>query len=78
MPDRDLMEKVLAEDFTLVTNNSVDFRGGGPGGIGGHHSKAEIHCGLVCLNAEGGLDLDRSARCSQRRWTSSSSKRSIS
>lgn len=58
MPDRDLMEKVLAEDFTLVTNNSVDFRGDGPGGIGGHHSKAEIHCGLVCLNAEGGLDLD--------------------
>jgi len=58
MLDRDLMEKVLAEDFTLVTNNSVDFRGGGPGTLGGLHSKAEIHCGLVCLNAETGLDLD--------------------
>jgi len=56
--DRDLMEKVLAEDFTLVTNNSVDFRGAGPGSFSGHHSKAEIHCGLVCLNAEAGLDLD--------------------
>ena len=56
--DRDLLEKVLAEDFTLVTNNSVDFRGDGPGSLSGHHSKAEIHCGLVCLNAESGLDLD--------------------
>ena len=58
MLDRDLLEKVLAEDFTLVTNNAVDFRGGGPGNLGGLHSKAEIHRGLVCLNAETGLDLD--------------------
>lgn len=59
MRDRDLMEKVLAEDFTWVTNNSVEFRGGGgPGNLGGLHSKAQIHCGLVCLNAETGLDLD--------------------
>ena len=52
------MEKVLAEDFTLVINNSVDFRGDGPGSLSGLHSKAEIHGGLVCLNAERGLDLD--------------------
>jgi len=32
-PDRDLIGKVLAEDFTLVTNNSVDFRGSGPGSL---------------------------------------------
>lgn len=57
-PDRELMKKVLAEDFTLVTNNSVDFRGGGPGNLGGHHAKAEVHNGLICLNAETGLDLD--------------------
>lgn len=56
--DHDLMAKVLAEDFVLVTNNSVDFRGSGPGNLGGLHSKTEIHAGLVCLNAERGLDLD--------------------
>lgn len=56
--DHDLMQKVLAEDFTLVTNNSVDFRGAGPGSLSGHHSKTDLHCGLVCLNAESGLDLD--------------------
>lgn len=52
------MEKVLSEEFTLVTNNSVDFRGGGPGSLSGHHAKAEIHCGLVCLNAQSGMCLD--------------------
>lgn len=57
-PDHELMQKVLAEDFTLVTNNSVDFRGSGPGSLSGLHSKTELHCGLVCLNAETGLDLD--------------------
>lgn len=56
--DHELMQKVLAEDFTLVTNNSVDFCGNGAGNLGGLHSKAEIHSGLVCLNAESGLDLD--------------------
>lgn len=56
--DHDLMAKALAEDFTLVTNNSVDFRGSGPGNLGGLYSKTEIHPGLVCLNAESGLDLD--------------------
>jgi predicted nuclease of predicted toxin-antitoxin system len=28
--DHDLMKVVIAEDFTLVTRNSVDFRGDGP------------------------------------------------
>ena len=56
--DHDLMQKVLAENFTLVTNNAVDFRGGGPDRPGGWHSKAELHCGLVCLNARDGIDLD--------------------
>jgi len=56
--DHDLMLKVLAEDFTLVTNNAVDFRGGGPGNLGGLHSTTEIHPGPVCLSAEDGLDLD--------------------
>jgi hypothetical protein len=55
--DHDLMRKVIEEDFTLVTNNSVDFRGAGPGNLSGHHSNAALHAGLVCLNGAS-LDLD--------------------
>lgn len=58
--DWQLMVLVVAEDFTLVTNNSKDFRGEGPGVQGGLHAKQPIHAGLVCLNcaAPGGMDLD--------------------
>lgn len=58
--DWQLMTLVIAEDYTLVTNNSKDFRGGGPGEPGGLHAKQSIHAGLVCLNcdAPGGMDLD--------------------
>lgn len=59
--DWHLMTLVIAEDFTLVTNNSKDFRGEGADAPGGLHAKAEIHAGLVCLNCAvpGGMDLDR-------------------
>lgn len=55
-----LMTLVIAEDFTLVTNNSKDFRGDGSGEPGGLHANQSIHAGLVCLNcvAPGGMDLD--------------------
>ena len=56
--DYDLIQRVIAEDFTLVTCNSVDFRGNGPGNLSGEHAKQEIHAGLVCLNSEISLDLD--------------------
>ena len=56
--DYELIRHVVAEDFTLVTCNSVDFRGGGPGDLGGEHARQEIHAGLVCLNSELPLDLD--------------------
>lgn len=55
--DHNLMKVVIDQDFTLVTRNSVDFRGDGPGNLGGLHSKVELHAGLVCLNGVG-LDLD--------------------
>lgn len=61
--DHELMVKVLTEDFTLVTNNSVDFRGAGPGNLSGHYAKTELHCGLLCLNAESGLDLYTQRAC---------------
>ncbi len=56
--DYALIEHVVNEDFTLVTCNSVDFRGAGPGDLGGEHAKQELHAGLVCLNSEVPLDLD--------------------
>ena len=56
MKDWDLIRLVVAEDFTLVTHNSKDFRGGGSE-PGGWHAAQDIHAGLICLNAEMGLDL---------------------
>lgn len=57
--DWKLIEFVVEGDFTLVTNNSVDFRGGGPVKPGGEHAKQAIHAGLVCLNSIHTLDLQR-------------------
>ena len=57
--DWKLVEHVVAGDFTLVTHNAVDFRGGGPGHPGGQHAKQAIHAGLVCLNSVHVLDLQR-------------------
>lgn len=58
LKDYQLIERVVAEDFTLVTCNSVDFRGKGPGQLGGEHANQDIHAGLVCINSEVPLDLD--------------------
>lgn len=57
--DWNLMPLVITGDFTLVTNNSKDFRGKTPGLPGGLHAKEAIHAGLVCLNTELGMDLDK-------------------
>jgi hypothetical protein len=57
--DWKLIEHVVAGDFTLVTHNAVDFRGGGPGHPGGQYAKQAIHAGLVCLNSVHVLDLQR-------------------
>jgi hypothetical protein len=53
------MPLVLAGDFALVTNNSKEFRGKTPGQGAGLHAEEEIHAGLVCLNAELGMDIDK-------------------
>ncbi len=60
--DWQLMEHVIVGDFTLVTHNSTDFRGGGPGRLGGEHARRDIHAGLVCLNSSRVMDLDRQIR----------------
>lgn len=46
LKDYQLIQRVVAEDFTLVTCNSVDFRGKGPGELGGEHANVDIHAGL--------------------------------
>lgn len=54
-----LIEKVVNEDFTLVTHNSKDFRGTKRSAPGGLHNGQPIHAGLICLSveADGGMDL---------------------
>lgn len=57
--DWELIEFIVANDYTLATHNSVDFRGSGLGQLGGEHAKQAIHCGLVCLNSVHAMDLER-------------------
>ena len=57
LSDWRLIEHVVAEDFTLVTANAKDFRGHHDGELGGLHNGQPIHAGLICLNAQDGLDL---------------------
>lgn len=57
--DWQLIEHIVANDYTLVTHNSVDFRGRGPGDLGGEHANQSIHAGLICLNSTQVMDLQR-------------------
>jgi hypothetical protein len=54
-----LMLLVIAGDFTLVTHNAKDFRGKALGQPAGLHAHEAIHAGLVCLNTEIGMDIDK-------------------
>lgn len=54
--DRVLMETIVSGDWTLVTNNAVDFRGRVQRPAG-HYSMQSLHAGLVCLNCETGFNL---------------------
>jgi hypothetical protein len=56
--DWTLMKHVLEEDFTLVTINAEDFRGGGQDAPGGFYATTELHPGLICLNSAHRIDLD--------------------
>jgi hypothetical protein len=57
--DWKLIEHAVANDYTMVTHNSVDFRGNGPGKLGGEHARQPIHAGLICLNSVHVMDLER-------------------
>lgn len=60
--DAQVLEYVLQHDFTLVTHNSIDFRGKGIDRPGGLHARTEVHCGLICLNSVHVMDFDRQQR----------------
>ena len=57
--DWQLRPEILKDDWTFVTNNSVDFRGpkNRPGSKG-QFAGVELHAGLICLNGPEGMDLD--------------------
>lgn len=57
--DWELMVYVVDGDFTLVTQNSVDFRGTGLGKPGGLYADETLHAGLICLGAAENLDIER-------------------
>ncbi len=57
--DWTLVPIVIAGDYTLVTKNSVDFRGAvDQPGEKGLYKNVEVHPGLICLNGPRGMDLD--------------------
>ena len=51
LPDREVIRRAVEGNFTLVTNNSVDFRGSNPPAPGGLFALEELHAGLICLNS---------------------------
>jgi hypothetical protein len=51
-------ELAHANNLTLVTKNSIDFRGSSPrGSKGGVYAGIPLHAGLVCINGPVGMDL---------------------
>jgi hypothetical protein len=67
--DWELMDVIIQGDYTLVTLNSIDFRGRGAASPGGLYAKQEIHAGLICFGSEAPIDLD-----DQRDLTSAASR----
>lgn len=58
-PDWRIKDTALADDWTLVTRNSEDFRGSASNpGKRGQFANIDLHAGLICLNGPNGMDLD--------------------
>jgi hypothetical protein len=56
--DWELRKIIVEDDWTFVTNNSVDFRGPyDKPGSSGQYVDVRLHAGLVCVNAPRGLNL---------------------
>jgi hypothetical protein len=61
--DWELKPAILGGDWIFLTNNSIDFRGPyDKPGSSGEYGDVRLHAGLVCVNAPGGLNLERQRR----------------
>lgn len=57
--DWDLKPFILEGDWTLVTRNSVDFRGHADNpGASGQFADVPLHAGLVCINGPDGMNAE--------------------
>ena len=60
LKDWQLKSAILEGDWTFVTNNGVDFRGPAKHpGSQGVYAGVSLHAGLICIDAPGGLNLER-------------------
>jgi hypothetical protein len=55
--DWELMRYIFDNDFTLVTVNARDFRGGGEDAPGGLYATTELHAVLVCMSSARAMDI---------------------
>ena len=59
LKDWELKPFILEGDWTLVTRNSVDFRGRADNpGATGQFGDVPLHAGLVCINGPDGMDAE--------------------
>ncbi len=60
LKDWQLKSAILEGDLTFVTNNGIDFRGPTKKpGSQGVYADITLHAGLICIDAPGGLNLER-------------------
>jgi predicted nuclease of predicted toxin-antitoxin system len=53
LKDWELKKIIVDDDWTFVTNNSVDFRGRSEEpGASGQYADVFLHAGLICLNSD--------------------------
>ncbi len=60
LKDWELKATIVEGDWTFVTNNGTDFRGSAKNpGSQGVYADLSLHAGLICVDAPGGLNLER-------------------
>jgi hypothetical protein len=63
LKDWELKATILEGDWTFITNNGTDFRGPAKHpGSHGVYAGITLHAGLICIDAPGGLNLERQKR----------------
>jgi Domain of unknown function (DUF5615) len=63
LKDWELKATILEGDWTFITNDGTDFRGPAKTpGSSGVYAGISLHAGLICVDAPGGLNLERQKR----------------